>query len=730
MSHTTSSAGSHSPFALASVRRVILGLWLTATVVAASICVIRFRIDNSVGVWFATDDPALTNYRLFLRNFESREWILVGLQRTAANREALDSDRDELVSRLDRMERVHWVLSSSDFPEESELVQKFLKPNPQSSHEALLLQITNDIDTQDGYREALVTKIRQVAEEFPTIEKAHVAGTAVINGALNRAARRDMFLFFPMVTLFLALVGGMLFHNVRDTAVLLCVSLGTVVVTQGLLLGVGYPLNMITIMLPTVLIALSVADAIHLIKAFHAARSGVEDSVSAATQAVKSIALPCAGTTLTTIAGFLAFAGSSVLPVFQLAVFASFGIALAWVLTMTGAPVLLSILWKRKRREEPPAAMLGKRLLSRWWRFISSHPRWIVSAFAIAGVSLIGLASLRADTDYVKFFRSDSRVPQDYQVLQREGFPQNPLNLVFIPLDEPPLSPKYWVPLESFARELETLPGVHSVLSPFVMSGSPDAMGDHMENLGGMLSRESDQVQLIVMMDYPSSQRLFTLLRRIRTLAEKMLPPELHMIPNGTSYLWARMDDGVIQTQKDSLIIVSVVCLGILLFLFRSVGLSVLGLALSLYPVAMVLGLMGLWGIPVNMATVLIAGIAVGLAVDDTIHFIHAYRESRQHGEDRSKACEQAVIDVGLKMVMTSLILVGAFACMGLSDFMPTSQFGLLSSLTIILALVADLTLLPVILSWRHRETAGQPHTNPVPVATVSPARELSQRSA
>jgi predicted RND superfamily exporter protein len=301
---------------------------------------------------------------------------------------------------------------------------------------------------------------------------------------------------------------------------------------------------------------------------------------------------------------------------------------------------------------------------------------------------------------------------------------------VFIPLDEPPLSPKYWVPLESFARELETLPGVHSVLSPFVMAGSPEAMGDHMENLGGMLSRESDQVQLIVMMDYPSSQRLFTLLGRIRTLAEKVLPPELHMVPNGTSYLWARMDDGVIQTQKDSLIIVSMVCLAILLFLFRSVGLSLLGLALSLYPVAMVLGLMGLWGIPVNMATVLIAGIAVGLAVDDTIHFVHAYRESRQRGKDRSKACEQAVVDVGLKMVMTSLILVGAFATMGLSDFMPTSQFGLLSSLTIILALVADLTLLPVILSWRHRETAGQPRTNPVPAATVSPARELSRRSA
>ena len=703
-----------TPFAFASVRRAILGLWLTVTVVAACICFLGFRIDNSVGVWFAKDDPALTDYKRFLRDFGNREWALVALRRSASNREALIADREALVSRLEQLEHVHWVLSSSNFPQESDLVQKFLNPDPQSPHEALLLQITNDIERQDGYREALVSEIRKASEGLPTIEQVHVAGTAVINGELNRASRRDMFLFFPVVTVFVALIGGLIFRNVRDTTVLLCVSLGTVVVTQGLLMGVGYPLNMITIMLPTVLIALSVADTIHLIHAFHAAHSSVGDSLSAAARAVKAIAWPCAGTTLTTIAGFLAFSGSSVLPVFQLAIFASFGIALAWVLTMTGGPVLLAVLWQTTRRKQPPAVVLGERLLGVWWRLVGHHPRWIVSAFAMGGVALLGLASLRADTDYVKFFRSDSRVPQDYQALQQAGYPQNPLNLVFqLPPDELPLSAKYWIPLESFAEQLETLPGVHSVLSPFVMSGTPDAMGDHMENLGGMLSRQSDQVQLIVMMDYPSSQKLFKLLPRIHTLAGQVLPPEMRLIPTGTSHLWARMDDGVIQTQKQSLAIVCMVCFGILLFLFRSVGLAGLGLALSLYPVAMVLGLMGLWNIPVNMATVLIAGIAVGLAVDDTVHFIHAYQESRQRGADRRKASEQALVGVGLRMVMTSTILVGAFASMGLSDFMPTSQFGLLSSLTIVLALAADLTLLPVILAWRHRASVRQPGTDP-----------------
>ena len=154
-------------------------------------------------------------------------------------------------------------------------------------------------------------------------------------------------------------------------------------------------------------------------------------------------------------------------------------------------------------------------------------------------------------------------------------------------------------------------------------------------------------------------------------------------------------------------------CLVLLVILFRSLRLAILGLALSLYPVAMVLGLMGLLGIPVNLATVLIAGIAVGLAVDDTIHLIHAYQKARRSHRDRRSACSNAVIMVGLRMVTTSLILIGAFVLMGFSNFMPTSQFGLLTSLTIGLALVADLTLLPVLLSG-DRKVARDIQSTPV----------------
>jgi predicted RND superfamily exporter protein len=542
------------------------------------------------------------------------------------------------------------------------------------------------------------------------VADVRIAGTAVINGELNRAARRDMLLFFPLVALFVALLGVAIFRNARDTAVLLSVALGTVGITQGLLIAAGYALNMITIMLPTVLIALSVADAIHLIHAFHGARAAAPTSAAAATRAVCAVAGPCAGTSLTTMAGFLAFAGSSVRPVFQLAVFGAIGIAMAWVLTVTVAPVLLTLFWRGARRR--PTAKFGERAVDAWWGVVDRHPRWIVAAFAVAVVPLLGLASLRADTDYVKFFRSDTRVPRDYAVLKHEGFPQNPLNLVFrVPEGASPLQPEYLGPLRTLAADLATLPGVQAVLSPFALEAAPHALGDQVATLGGMRSERGDQLQLVVMMDHPSSQELFTLLPAIRAMAEDVLPNDVQLTPTGTSLLWANMDDGVIRTQRQSLAVVSVVCTAILAVLFRSVALAGLGLAVSLFPVAAVLGLMGWMGIPVNLATVLIAGIAVGLAVDDTIHMVHAFQGERWRGRDRRRATEAALHAVTPRLVMTSCILVGSFGVMGVSDFMPTAQFGLLSSLTIVLALAADAALLPVVLAWRRagRSAAAAP---------------------
>ena len=175
------------------------------------------------------------------------------------------------------------------------------------------------------------------------------------------------------------------------------------------------------------------------------------------------------------------------------------------------------------------------------------------------------------------------------------------------------------------------------------------------------------------------------------------------MVATGTPYLWARMDDGVIRTQRESVIVVCSVCFVLLVWLFRSVPLAILTLVLSMYPIALVIGLMGWLQIPVNLATVLIAGIAEGIAVDDTIYLVHTWQRLRRQGHGPRAAADAAMQSVGSSLVATSAVLVGAFSILGFSGFLPTAQFGLLSALVIVLALAADLAITPLVLGWSGR---------------------------
>ena len=140
-------------FSYPAVRAITLGLWLIITTGAVMAAVTGFRIDNSVSIWFETDDPALTEYRAYLDDFGSREWMLVAFDRPNESPVSVDVDRTELMSRLLALEHVHTIVSAGDFPPSCDLVQDVLRPNSDSTDESLLLLVTNDIDTEEAYRE-------------------------------------------------------------------------------------------------------------------------------------------------------------------------------------------------------------------------------------------------------------------------------------------------------------------------------------------------------------------------------------------------------------------------------------------------------------------------------------------------------------------------------------------------------------------------------------------------
>jgi hypothetical protein len=465
--------------------------------------------------------------------------------------------------------------------------------------------------------------------------------------------------------------------------------------TLGLVAATGTAFNILTIMMPTVLIALSVANLVHLVHAFHHHRAESADVRGAATLAVREVRLPGLGTTLTTVIGFLSLAISDMPPVRQLALFSAAGIVVAWAGTLTVAPVLLERAW-RGRPGRPRRGGARRALLEAWSRRVTGIGPVLLLAAVLGAPVLAGLFRLEADTNYVDFFRSGSAVRRAYAAADRAGMAQSALDLVV-------RSPHVPDPdaLASFFESVREEPGMRAVLAP-----GPG------RNIEGFTADQGRAVRAVLFMDFLGNDAVGALCARIRDLGRAHLPDDATVEVTGSPVLWERMDASIVRTQRSSILFVALGAFAFLALLFRNLWVAAVGWVSSALPVGFILGLMGWLGVPVTLATVLIAGIALGLAVDDTVHFVFAFRRRRAQGGARRPAVREAMVTVGERMVVTSLILAGGFSVMALSDFTPTASFGIFTALTILLALAADMTFLPWMLGIEtRRRTSTEAHS-------------------
>jgi len=658
--------------------RLILGVWLVLALAGGGLFLARFDLNNSVGVWFPKDDPALAEYERVLETFGPWEWSLLLLEISDPGDKAVQDQIAALAGRLEELPSIRQVLDPAEVAALNVSAARAVPSTNSRGYVPLLLETANQIHRGDGFRAEMLKEIDREVVSCKGIDSHSVVGTSVINVGLNRSAKRDMLLFFNLVFVLLIAISWMLLRSWRDMLVLLGVATCAVMMTMGLVAITGHQFNILTIMMPTVLIALSVANLVHLVHAFHHYRVTGMTASEAAHRAVREVRLPALGTTLTTVIGFLSLSVSDMPPVRQLALFSAAGIILAWMGTLAVAPVLLARVWEG-RTDWPTPARARHVFLNAWSNRLPGIGRLLLIALVVSLPVLAGLHRLEANTNYVDFFRSGSRVRQAYEQVDRAGMAQSTVDVVVRsrrPLEDDELDP--------FLDAVEKLRGVRAVLAR-----------DRVRDLKGFVADNGRAVRVVLFSEFLGNDAVGALVRRIEDHGAELLPRHTEVRVTGSPVLWERMDVSIVRTQRNSLLLVALGTFVLLAVLFRNLRLAAIGWLCSALPVGLILGLMGWLGVPVTLATVLIAGIALGLAVDDTVHFVIAFRRRLAVGSDRSTAVRESLVTVGERMIVTSLILAGGFSVMAFSDFMPTASFGMFTALTILIALVADLTLLP-----------------------------------
>jgi predicted RND superfamily exporter protein len=741
--------------------KVALKYWLTAAVVvfftAACAQFLLFSdkasIDNSVSIWFDKADPELASYEQYNQTFGDSEWTSIllktpaiytprflqqlnalshDLEQTAeifrvvsiANaEESVSRDGELSYERLLSDERIDAGLSGGEVQQFKDrllsntvLADLLVKPGNEQ-YSIILVKNGNYLNRQDDYRIRLEDSIAAAIGQYDSIESYSMVGTTILNANLNRTSLRDVYVYYTGITLMLCLLGFVIFRTLRDVLVLVLVVGSSLIVSMGGLAALSIPYNMVTVMLPTCVVAISTSTVIHVIDTFRTFAIG-QSLAEARINTIAHLMRPTLLTTGTTVLGFLSLCFSSVLPIVQLGAFVSLGLVYAWLVSIFVVPHVL----EKLHASGVPRKKIGEQSFHRVMGFFT--PRRSLLLLFVLLLPILGIKDLRVDTDYSEFFGSSHPLSTAYDEFDRVGFGQNPIALTYsfsagsaydqvsngqqiARFEQRLLEDKRVVSSLTVASILQQAHDAFS-MAPAGSAQVVDMNGDTLAQtlLLAQSSGNKDledlyrtnSVQSLVLTPYMSSQQLKAFIADIHAIARETLGGGVQLAVNGTTVLWANMDQAVSQTQLTSLIFMTLVIFATLLYLRCSLKVAIAATLINIVPLLIIFGVMGLFDIPINLATAIIAGILLGVMVDDTIHVVSSINRLAEQGATPAQAAEQTTLTTGLTLFKTTVVLMGCFLILTTSNFVPTENFGWLVGFGLLMAVTFDLLFLPWLL--------------------------------
>ncbi len=736
-------------------RKTVLLLLAAITVLAGS-QMPRVSFDNALEIWFLDDDPALRSHQRLLDTFGSDELIMIGL-------EAPDVFAPHMLTLIDRVTRaveaaphvekvfsltnIESITGEAGMLTVGELVEfpldETVLPAIRARALANDLYVGNVVSgsgdftciiarlphrTDDfAYKVEAVAAIRTILDAEPETT-FYLGGGPVVDEQFFYLSERDTKLTTSlMIVLLVAMLWLLLRTKIGVVLPLVTVVVATVWAIGWVVLS-GARVNIITGMLPPLLLAVGVADSMHVLVDYQTRCRAGEEKWDALRGVYRDLTVPCLLTSLTTSIGMLALLVSRIQGIREFGIFAALGVFGAFLLSMTFVPIVLSYLpAPRPRTERGSAHDLAATGLHRLHVFTMRRGRPIV--LASIGLVVLGLAGAsrgRAEAAFMEYFKETERVRQDNKRMT-EALAGTFTLEVMVDTGRPDgvKDPAVLREIAAFQAFLERDPYIastQSITDYFTELRGAFFDNDPAEYRLPATTEETAQYLLLYEMDAPdgdiqeyvtfdyrqarvsaritmeSSSKAALVVARAEQYIAEQFPPGLTATVTGVALLYAHMEDYIrISLVKGFSIALCAIFLVFCLQL-RSILLGAIAMIPNVLPIVLCLGVMGASGILLDGMTAMVASIAIGLAVDDTIHFMSRVRLHLDRGEPMRESLRGATVEVGRALVYTSATLCAGFGVMMVGSFAPTVNFGILCALTIVIALTADLVLLPVVL--------------------------------
>lgn len=721
------------------LQSVAVALILLAAVLAVPF-VVGLGIDNRLERWVSPGGEAASTYAAFRDTFGSDEFVVIAYGGTDL---FAQENLDLQVRVLEALETIPEITRVSGIPqvyrdlfglEDAEalagemregLFYEGLLVNEDATVGGLFLETVPD-DSRDGRVQLLRNLEDAVAPLRDVFPEVHLVGPPLLNAVLDETSAAESRRTFPLAFGLTVVLLYLCFRSFRLTLIAtVCAGL-TLLLTLGLAGFLHLPLNMITAVLPSLLWVLTLANITHILSAYQRERVAGSDVATGVTRALASTGRACVLAGVTTALGFLALRTADMPPVRELGLLACCGMIIGLVVNLTLGPTLLRLL-------RPGAPSLLKHPLtvpSGLARFPVARPWWVlVPAFLLLAVTIASLPFVRVESNPLSFFPEEATVREDYAYVSEHLTGFYSLETV-ITTNNAWTNPETLKVIDAAARRLEALPEVARVVSPVEVLKKIRQWDAGMDPAGYALPEtEEEAVDLVVGADEASeamirrfvsedgrSVRLASLVRVMDSSRFGRVVDQAHAevagLPDGaTGYVTGivlrlvNAQEDLVHTQVRSFGLAFAVVFGCLLLGLRSWGLLIASVFPNLLPVVSALAIMAWTGVALDAATVMIASVALGIAVDDTVHLLAAYRERRRRGENPDNAMTDTLHAVGPPMVITTLTAGLGFLVLLRSGFLPVAFFGVLTTVALATALLADLIVTPAIVvvaaRWR-----------------------------
>ena len=569
-----------------------------------------------------------------------------------------------------------------------------------------------------------------LADTVADPDRVHVAGRPHVKVHVYRGIVRDLLVLIPISAGVMALVLLFFFRQTRGVLLPLGTALLGNLWTFGLMAALDQSLTLLTGLLSPLLLAIGSVYGVHVLARFEEEAPKNQDAASAALSSLEHVRLPALIAAVTTMIGFGALLITDVPAVFDFGLFAMFGIASCSVIALVGIPACLSKLRGPARTagvDVDEGTGLDRGLL-RFADGVSRRTGLILGVWSVLAVlSLALIPRIEVDTDYLSHFSLTDPVRLDFEAVNRSLAGVVPIYVV-IEASEPGglREPALVQSLESLQTALAEVPGVSRTLS-FVDSlrklnrafHAGDPAEERVPETRGAISEllfmlPKDEMRRFITVDHTranlivrtgavGSSSILQLEDDLQAvLDETPLPHGARASLTGNTLLLSRSADGITRGQPWSVGLAAGAIFFLISLALGSSRLGAVAMVPNLIPVLLFFGVLGAGVAPLSLPVSLIGSMALGIAIDDTVHYLVRYGRERRAGAEPEEASRRTARRVGRPIAITSVMLFGGFLLVTVSPFATVAQFGALAATTMVVCLATDLMLLPALLvRWR-----------------------------